>query len=100
MQTYIVDIDVRVSYSANPTGWIVESVNFEMEDDEKVIDQAYTLIQTYDQNGVEIYHWHVALEVQARNNPLGWIHDTINIQLDEGEEVEVNVRTKDQTIEL
>lgn len=100
MQTYIVDIDVRMSNSANPTDWIVDVVNFEMEDDEKVIDHAYTLIQSYDQNGVEFYHWHFALEVQARNNPHGWIHDTINIQLDEGEEVEVNVRTKDQTIEL
>lgn len=100
MQTYIVDIDVHMSNSANPTDWIVDVVTFEMEDDEKVIDHAYTFIQSYDQNGVEFYHWHVALEVQARNNPRGWIHDTINIQLDEGEEVEVNVRTKDQTIEL
>lgn len=93
MKEYIVTINVRLNTSDRTS--IVDSVMDELELDEQITDLEAHLVRL---NSLRQYEYEITFNLLSHIHPNTWVFDIVNEQLEDGEEVEVDVRLADQTL--
>lgn len=93
MKEYIVTINVRLDTSDRRG--IVESIKNELELDEQITDLESQYVRIdFDHR----YEHEITFNLLSHIHPNTWVFDLVNEQLEDGEEVEVDVRLADQTL--
>lgn len=93
MKDYAVTIDLRLR-GYYPDGIVISIMN-ELDDGESISNTEYDFVQIDSENR---FHFAINADIRSASHPARWLQDMINEYLQEGEEVEVNIRYSEQTL--
>lgn len=93
MKDYAVTIDLRLRghYPDN----VIVSIIKELDDGESISNAEYDFVQIDSENR---FHFAINADIKSTSHPARWLQDMINEYLQDGEEVEVNIRYSEQTL--